>query len=66
MDSPVKIYIEADGIIIVVNDPQMGKGRSPLLGIGDRWVIGAVDKELYPYEVSIVVVNRLPKDSNDR
>lgn len=52
------IILYHDGIVVGVENSRGLIGYSPKLMIGDMWKIGAEDKEGYPYEVMITVVNR--------
>ena len=58
MNILVELEMKPKGIILWGHDVTSGKGASPLLEIGDRWIIGATDREAFPYEVSIIVVKR--------
>lgn len=53
-----RIFLGLDGIEVWAVTDNHVTGESGKLMVGDSWRIGAVDKELYPYEVLIVVVNR--------
>jgi hypothetical protein len=54
---PVAIFLDPDGIDVVAHAGDE-IGRSGKLVMGDTWRIGAVDKDAFPYEVLIVVVQR--------
>lgn len=61
MSASAEIHLDTDGVTILVKESEQISGWSPKLRIGDRWVIGAIDTEQFPYEVSIVVVNRIER-----
>ena len=54
---PVGIFLDPDGIEVIATAGNE-VDRSGKLMLGDSWRVGAVNKEIFPYEVLIVVVTR--------
>lgn len=66
MNAPVEIHLQQDGILITTSATRtdesgaevIGKPESVFRKVGQYWLVGAVDWDLYPYEVMIHVVKR--------